>query len=485
MSNAARYTEGPVFRHVSEAALTSAVGLFAIFIVDLVDMFFISLLGEPALAAAIGFAGILLFLGASICIGVSVAVSTVVSQAIGEGNQNSADSSASDSENNKYPERASRMAIHGLIFSLLLTLPVTALTLWFAPEILAVIGAEGDVLDLSVGYFRIVGASLPVLGVAFVCNGLLRSVGAAKMSMWSTLWGGIVNGVLDPVFIFLLGLGLPGAAVASVISRFTVAGVAFYNLQRNHGLLKRAEPAMFLTDLRELLSLAFPSILTNLSAPVSSAFATAQMARYGTEAVAAASVIGRIAPVLFAGLYGLSGAVGPIASQNYGATNYHRVHETLRASARFVIIYVLPLVVIMFFAHRYVAQVFSLNEEAADLLKFYATFIVGSYALFGLQLSANPMFTALRHPGYATVSNITRDLLLAVPLMAGFSSLFGAAGVLAGQALANSIAGVLAFTCAWWLTRRVEEGKSIDLSWSSVHLNHHFHVMPGANHRGH
>jgi len=101
-----------------------------------------------------------------------------------------------------------------------------------------------------------------------------------------------------------------------------------------------------------------------------------------------------------------------------------------------------------------------------------------------LQLSSNPIFTALRHPGYATLSNIGRDLLLAVPLIFLLSTTFGARGVLAGQALANALAGILAFAAALWMSGRVERGERVGPDWSQVRLHRHRPVLPGIQHRG-
>lgn len=464
----ATYTEGSVFGHISNLAITSAIGMFAIMIVDLVDMYFISILGQPSLAAAVGFAGLGLFFGASVCIGISIAVSTLVAQALGEENE----------------ERAQRYATHGFLYTLLWTVPITVLTLVYAEDILFLIGARDDTLSLAVGYFRIVGASLPVLGLAFAANSLLRAVGAAKLSMWSTIIGGVVNAVVDPILIFGLGMGLTGAAIASVLSRFSVAAIALYSIVHAHGLITKPNWSEMLQDFKTLSALALPSMLTNLSGPISAAFATSQMARFGTDAVAAASVVGRLTPVAFAGLYGLSGAVGPIASQNMGASRYDRVKQTLLSAGRFVALYVVPVSVVMFLAQGLLVSVFNLHGEAAELLHFYATFIVGSYLLFGLQLSANPMFTALRHPGFATLSNIVRDLVLAIPLIFLLSNEFGARGVLAGQALANALAGILAFAGALWMCGKVERGEAVGPDWSRVRLHRHRPVLPGVQHRG-
>jgi len=462
------YTQGSVFKHLSSLAITSAIGMFAIMVVDLVDMYFISLLGQPSLAAAVGFAGLGLFLGASVCIGISIAVSTQVAQALGE----------------EAEERARRFAIHGLLYSLAWTIPITIITLVYAEELLSLIGASGETLALATGYFRIVGVSLPILGFAIIGGAMLRAAGAAKLAMWSTIIGGLVNAVLDPILIFSAGLDLTGAAIASVVSRCSVAAIALYSLIYKHDLIGRPVWSELVEDFKSISGLALPSILTNLSGPVSAAYATSQMARFGTDAVAAASVVGRLTPVAFAGLYGLSGAVGPVASQNMGAGNFHRVRETILAAGKFVVLYVIPVTILMFFSQEWLISVFALQGDSAELLRFYATFIVGSYILFGLQLSANPVFTALRHPGYATLSNIGRDLLLAIPLIFLLSAEFGARGVLAGQALANALAGILAFSGALWMSGKVERGETVGPNWSTVRLHRERPVLPGVQHRG-
>lgn len=469
-SGASSYTQGSIFRHVSGLSITSAIGLFAIFAVDLVDVFFIAMLGHPELAAAVGFAGSVLFFGAAIGIGLSIATSTVVAQAIGAGNR----------------EDAARLATHGLLFGLCLTIPLTVASLVFAPTLIGWLGAEGETLELAVVYFRIVVTSLPILGIGMAGTSLLRAVGEARLSMWATIIAGLVNAILDPIFIFGFGLDLAGAAMASVLSRCTVAGLALYYIITRHQLLQRPCTTDLLSDLRQLSSIAVPSLITNLAGPLGAAYATTQMAKFGTEAVAAAAVIGRITPVAFAGLYGLSGAIGPVASQNVGAGQPARVTQTLRSGGLFVTLYVLPVALAMFLLKNLLVELFSLQADAAELLHFYCTFIVISYWLYGLQLAANPLFTALRHPGYATISNIVRDLCLGIPLIHFGSQLFGAPGVLAGQALGNMMAGIFAFSIALWLARRVEDGKNIDLPYACLRKRWHYYraLAPGVQHRG-
>ena len=263
--------------------------------------------------------------------------------------------------------------------------------------------------------------------------------------------------------------------------------MALYYIINRHQLIQRPERSMLAHDARQLGGIAVPSLITNLAGPFGAAYATTQMARFGTDAVAAAAVIGRIAPVAFAGLYGLSGAVGPVASQNVGAGKPQRVTQTLISSSLFVTLYVIPVAIALFLLRNVLVDIFALRDEAAALLQFYCTFIVITYWLFGLQLAANPLFTALRHPGYATLSNLVRDLCLGIPLIFAGSQWFGAPGVLAGQALGNMVAGIIAFSVALWLSRRVERGLSIDLPVTFCRHRWHFYraLAPGVQHRGH
>jgi len=166
-----------------------------------------------------------------------------------------------------------------------------------------------------------------------------------------------------------------------------------------------------------LNGIVIPSLITNLSGPIGSAFATAQMAKFGTDAVAAASVIGRITPVAFAGLYGLSGAVGPIASQNFGAGNYQRVRQTLIESFKFSCLYVIPVAILIYLLQQQLVETFGLKDEAAELLEFYTTF--------------------------------------------------------------------LTFAVAMWLTRRVENGQSIEIGSLRTRWHHYRAIAPGVQHRGH
>ena len=192
-------------QHVIRMSATNAIGLTALFLVDLVDIYFISLLGEYTYTAAIGYASALMFLTTSISIAFVTVNSAFVSKAIGA---------------NK-PEESARYISSIACFAVLIT-SIIAATLWIlAPFLLQKMGAEGAVLAESISYLRIIVPALPILAIAMQMGGTLRSLGAAKHAMYATLGGGLINALLDPIFIFVFKLDLHGAAIASLISRIT------------------------------------------------------------------------------------------------------------------------------------------------------------------------------------------------------------------------------------------------------------------------
>jgi len=194
----------------------------------------------------------------------------------------------------------------------------------------ALMGASGETLDLAVGYLQIIVPSLPLLMVGMIGGAILRAHGAARQAMMATIYGGLVNAVLDPILIFGLDLELTGAALASVAARIAIAVTALIPIFRYHGGLEPPDVKGMLSDLKPVLVIAVPAILTQLATPIGQAYVTRSMAAYGEEAVAGMAIVARITPVAFGVIFALSGAIGPIMGQNYGAGQHGRVGGPFR-----------------------------------------------------------------------------------------------------------------------------------------------------------
>jgi putative MATE family efflux protein len=419
-------------RHVAVMTATGAVGLMSLFLVDVANLFYISLLGQAQLAAAIGFAGTVQFFMISVAIGLSIAATATVSRAIGAGDG----------------PGARRLAASSMLV-LVTSVGLVAAAVWLSRRaLLALLGAEGETLEIASGFLAIVLPSVPILGIGMVAAGLLRSIGDARLAMYVTLSAGVVGATLDPLFIFAFGLGVDGAAIVSVLARMTAAGIGLWGAVRVHDLVGRIDPTVALGDARQLLAIAGPAVATQVSTPIGNAYLTRLMADYGDAAVAGWAVTGRFTALAFAGIFTLSGALGPILGQNLGARLYPRIRRAFRDGLLFAALYVLTAWLLLWLATDLIAAAFGLHGAGIEVLRAYTRFGAGGFLFTGALFVSNAAFNNLGRPTWSTGFNWSRDVL-AIPAL-GFliGGMFGAAGVVAIQALASLLIGALAALAA-------------------------------------
>lgn len=430
-----RFVTGSLMRHVVVMAGTGAIGLVAIFAVDLINLLYISMLGEQAIAAAVGFAGVVVFFMLSLFIGLLIGVTATVSRAIGSGRT----------------DDARRLATSSLVLVATIAALVSGMTLSFLEPLLNMLGARDRVLELAQRFLIISLPSTVFLGVGMVCSALLRSVGDARRAMLVTLLPAIVTAILDPLFIFGLKLGLDGAAIVVVIARIVLISVGLHGTWRVHHLLARFDRSHLLTDSRLLSVVAVPAVLTNLATPVGAAFVTHSVAEFGASAVAGQATIERLTPVAFGLIYSLSGAVGPVFAQNLGAQRFDRVRESLRASLIFMVVTVAGAWLVMALLQDPLIRIFSLDGLAAQMVHAFCSWLAASFFFMGALFVANSAFNNLGRPLWSTGFNWARATLGTIPF-AWWGSHYGPVEVLAGQAVGAVIFGSLALACAYWLT---------------------------------
>ncbi|SNR80662.1 MATE family efflux transporter [Puniceibacterium sediminis] len=431
----AKFLTGNLMRHVTVMSLTASVGLMAVFAVDFVDMIFIAMLGKAELAAAIGYAGAILFFTGSFGVGMAIAAGALVARALGRGDRALA------------RRRATNALIIGFAFG-----AVFAGIVWANLQALVtLLGAVGETRDLSVDFMQIILPSLPVLLVGVVGGAILRAHGDARRSMTVLMIGGLVNAALDPLLIFGLDLELTGAAIASVTARFVIAGSALWAIQRHHGGFDTPKLSEVGEDLRPILAIALPAILTQLATPIGQAIVTRAMATHGEIAVAGFAIVSRLTPVAFAVLFALSGAVGPIIGQNAGAGLTERVRTAFRDALIFTAVVSVLVAAVLFALRGPLEVLFRLDGAARDLVFLFCGPLALLWFFNGVIFVGNSAFNNLGHPYYSTWINWGRHTLGTVPFVLLGSAWMGAPGVLLGQAAGGVLFGVL----AWWLAMRV------------------------------
>ena len=431
----AKFLEGNLFRHVAVMSLTSSVGLMVLFLVDFINIIFISWLKDADLTAAVGYAGAILFFTTSFGIGMSIAASALVARAVGRGDLTEART------------KATNAVIWGVVFGILFVVLV-----WFnLRSLVALLGASGRTLDHAVHYLSIVVPTLPLLMVGMIGGAILRSHGDAKRAMMATIYGGLTNAALDPILIFGLGLDLTGAAIATVVARFVIAGTALLPVIRHYGGFDRPSWASLSVDLRPIAFIAAPAIVTQLATPVGQAFVTRAVSGYGEAAVAGVAIIGRMTPVAFGVVFALSGAIGPIIGQNYGAGKLDRVRLAFIEGLRFTALFTVLVAALLFLLRAPIADLFQATGITRDIIYLFCGPLALLFFFNGVIFVANSAFNNLGYPFHSTWTNWGRHTIGTIPLAYYGGSLFGAQGVLLGQAAGGVAFGLV----AWWLALRV------------------------------
>ncbi|WP_020084178.1 MATE family efflux transporter [Hyphomicrobium zavarzinii] len=433
----AKFVVGSLLRHILVMSGAGGVGLGAIFLSDLANIAFLSLLDDQAVLAAVGYASSILFLMIGTGIGLSIASTTLVSRALGEGRR----------------LRACRFSVNAHIANFVAGLAAAALIYFAIPWFLTLFGATGRTHDLAARYLYILVPSIPVLTLAMTSAAVLRSIGDARRAMNITLYGAIINTILDPIFIIVMGLGIEGAAWATVIARIVFMLVGLYGVIGVHGLVARPRLPALLVDIPAMASIAVPAILTNVATPVSNAYVTAAIATHGDDAVAGWAIIGRILPVAFGTIYALSSSIGPIIGQNYGACEGDRVRQAFRLALAVNGAFTLAAWIVLALLSAHLVRLFGATGDAAALINLFNYWLAPLFAFMGALFVANAVFNTLDFPHYATLLNWGRATLGTIPVVHLGSSLAGAEGALAG----HMVGGILFGCLSVWLCRHLIE----------------------------
>jgi putative MATE family efflux protein len=428
-------------RHVVVMTGTGSVGLVAVFLVDLLSLLYISWLGKPALTAGVGLATIVLFFAVSINVGLMIAVGALVSRALGAGEAGN----------------ARRLAGSACAHAVLAGAAVTLVLLPLLPSILTLLGANAETLPVARRFLWIVLPSNFLMALGMTFSGILRAVGDAKRAMYVTLSGGVVTAGLDPLLIFGLRLGIDGAAIATVVSRLIFVAVGAWGAVAIHRLVARPRLQATLRDARPLFAIALPAILTNVATPIAGGFVTGVVARYGETVIAASATIDRLVSVAFGGLFALSGAIGPILGQNWGAGRFDRMRRTLRDGIVFTAAYVGAVWLLLVGVRHLLVIAFKATGPGADLLLFFCLVSGPMWFFIGLLFLANASFNNLGFPLLSTLFNWGRATIGTMPLAVIGARYAGPEGAIGAIGVGAFIFGTAAIAAAFRTVRRLEE----------------------------
>ena len=433
-SRPATYTEGAIRDHVAKLSSVMILGFLAMTVGQLIEIFYIGKVGKAELAAVTFMFPISMSLNA-LTRGIGIGAATLIAQSMGAGDR----------------EQTAMTVTHCYILVLIFTIAVSLVGQFGASYLFILLGASDQVLVLATHYAKIWLIGFPMMGLAMVSNGLIRSFGNPTFPGFIMTIAPVVQVIVGPFLIFgwagLPMLGLEGAAWAFVlgaIAQLLLAAYWYFLRERLFRLSNGRFLASFNKSAVGILQVGIPAAASNMIQPLSMGVVTWLLAGFGTTVVAAFGVASRIESVVGMVVIGISTSVVPLVGQNWGARKFERVHEALNTCYAACLIWGLLAATIMWFGAGYFVKLVNDDPGLVDVAVTFLHIIPFSIGFMGLIVVSTHAFNALRRPMPALFLSVARLLIVYIPLALLGSHFFGYIGVFAATAITNVLVGIVA-----------------------------------------
>ena len=413
----------PIDKLIIKMAIPTVIAMLVTSIYSMADTYFVSQLSTAASGA----------------VGVVFPLMTMI-QAIGFLFGNGGGNTVSRYLGAKRTEEADQVASTAFFSAIFLGSLLTLFGLFFLDDLINLLGATDTIFPYAYQYGSWILFGAPYMAASFTLNNLLRGQGNAFYSMIGITVGGILNIILDPIFIFALSFETAGAAIATIISQFVSFSILFYMINSKKSLVKISIKSVRFkhTILGEIIKVGMPSFYRQGLASIANVLLNTQAAFYGDPTVAAMSIVSRIYMFIFATSLGLGQGYQPVCGYNYGAKEYKRVKQAFWFFVKTVtIIFVIVSSIAIVFAPSILA-IFRKNDPdviaiGATALRFYAL----SLPLLSWTLACNMTSQSTGKSLYATVISISQQGLFFIPIIIFLPRYLGLTAIQIGIPLAN------------------------------------------------
>jgi putative MATE family efflux protein len=342
------------------------------------------------------------------------------------------------------------MATDNLVMTTLLVLAVGFAGHWIIDPVFTLMGAEPALMPLIHDYMTVWFSGSVFLVLNMVCNSIFRAAGETRLSGAIMVVSSVLNLVLDPLLIFgagpVPGLGIQGAAVASVLAWAATTSFALYLLHGQGRLLwQRLVLSEMWSHWRQIMQISLPAAFSNMMTPLANGVLTAVVARHGAEAVAAYGVGNRVESLSLLVCLALSMTLPPFISQNYGAGQVERVRRVYAGAVRFALLWQGLIFVLLFLFADSLAALFTDDPDVTRWLALWMVLVPAGFGFQAITFLSASSFNALHQPMRAMRISLFRLFIMYVPLGWLGSILFGLPGMFAALVIANGLTALLAW----------------------------------------
>lgn len=430
------YTQGSIPKAVFLLAIPMILELSLESVFAVVDIFFVSKLGQNAIAT-VGLTESVITIVYSVAIGLSVAATAIVARRIGE----------------KNPEAASHAGAQSLLVALVVTVIVSIFGVVFASEILAFMGASEEVVRDGAIFTRIMMGGSLVIIMLFLINGIFRGAGDAAMAMKSLWIASIVNIILCPVFIHFWGL--KGAAIATVIGR--TSGVAYqcYHFFNGKGIMK-FKKSHFNFDwevIKSVINIGWPATFQFIIASGSWIVMARLVAETGgTTASAGYQIAIRNVVFFILPAWGMSNAAATLVGQNLGAKQLQRAEESVILTAKYNAVFMSFVMLLFLFFANPIIRIFTQDENIVRFGALSLQIFGSGYVFYGLAMVMTQALNGAGDTKTPTYINLVCFWLFQIPF--AYLLALGFDMKETGAFIAVPVAETLIALMAWYYFRK-------------------------------
>ncbi len=329
---------------------------------------------------------------------------------------------------------------------IIISLAVTAIGLIFLNPILLKIGASKETLPYAKQYITIILVGVLFQNIGFGLNNTIRSEGNPKIAMFTMLIGGILNTILDPIFIFVFHMGVRGAAIATIISQaVNTIWIMYYFLGTKSVLKIRYKNLKLDTKVvKSIFAIGMSPFAMQLAASVVTIISNKSLLKYGGDlALGSMGVVMSIAMLVLMPIFGINQGCQPIIGYNYGAQKYDRVKQALKlAILSATVITTTGFIVIQLFPEKLIG-IFNNDPQLVSIGVHGIRIYLFMLPIIGFQIVSSNYFQAIGKARIAIFLSLSRQVIILIPLIFILPQFLGLDGVWASGPSSDALASIV------------------------------------------
>ncbi|WP_418539620.1 MATE family efflux transporter [Massilistercora timonensis] len=428
-------TEAPIPGLIGRLAVPTIISMLITSFYNMADTFFVGKIGTSATAA----------------VGVVFPVMAII-QALGFFCGHGSGNSISRHLGSKDVQSARELASTGFFLAFALGILVMVLGLIFLDPLSHLLGSTETIFPYTRDYLRFILLGAPYMTAQLVLNNQLRFQGNAFYAMIGITSGGVLNVILDPIFIFVFDLGISGAAIATILSQFVSFCLLLVGLRVSKCIpIHLRNVRLTALRLREIMGGGLPSLFRQGLGSIATTTLNIAANPYGDAAIAAMSVVSRIMMFANSALIGFGQGFQPVCGFNYGADKYDRVKEAFWFCVKVSTAVLLGLAVLGGFLSGHLIWIFRNDPDVIQIGTTALRFQCVTFALNGWIIMNNMMMQTMGKTVPATILAASRQGLFFIPALLILPQFLGLTGIQCAQAVSD----VFTFALTTLLNRKV------------------------------